>query len=1047
MNRLLTLLILVCCARLVLAAGAVSFSITKSQMNGPLTEIVVQYDANAKTGYTWDQKQPLTWYASNPADLVRRGAEYIREGVKRMTGQELPIVNRADLSKGIVLTLFANASQELRKDPEVIDALKNTGKDSYNDKEAFFIRSEGKRLLIIANTIDGLLDAIPAMMEPLGYEVLGMGPDWIYAPDYHNKPLTITINKPGRPGYYSRMLVATSGQDYGCGTIFEQKLADPADENVDASYWRWRIGMRILGKSMPPFPGHSLQAYHRAVVAKMKETHTTDGFLVPKATLGPDANRPAADAGNAGQLWINDDADGKPGAGKVYLSDGKKWGQCDLEELGVNLDLSVPLVQQVILERMKKQAEANFTSNPDDVVVLCNEPEDGGGYGALGKLMKNQNWYPDYCKAEGLPFGRPYVLSGYLGLDHPVETWDPDLAADTVFGFDNWLLHEMDKWIDAMPEKDRVTTTGKKKKELLRDSGYSYNYHDVPPDFNLDPRIRLMIASYPKHRGAGKWKIFASQQDLAKAFQVMLPREPSGDYRIISLSYYLDPGTGNIPPGWSGSPASLQKDLRESYAAGFKAIQCETDFNFGKYGLAYYLYARLLWSPNMSVFDVDALRDRWLHRAYGSAWKEMKAYYDYMLPENYPVNGPHSWGQAIRLIDAASRAIDGTREPDVQRRIDDLKQFWYYYYLCDTGQEKADSPAFKELFWKGQMSYMTATHVFRRIFNTEQVVAVVSPAMRQGPAHYTHDETQAWWQKILDHWPYTPVTMFADTTLVNGQKGKTVDLNDLVMVKELKGGGFVDDFFSYNSGYMKPAKFYTIALNAGDPIGFKLSWPFNPADGYYRQKDVAYGMSYWNTKTKKWDIIADYAKTVQRSEESTNGQGAKIQECVVNIKAPKAGTYRFDVGYGGNGSPLSSLGFDIKTGKYASQPPFTFFLMQEGHTQSPLYIYIPKGAKTLDLEVWDGFNGKYITLYNGLPGKNLKVSRDMNTDKTLDVSKVGTYVIPLKPGEDGSIARISGNGLGFPCMYSVPSLWAKSPGVLLIPRAIAIADGLTIIEK
>ncbi len=78
--------------------------------------------------------------------------------------------------------------------------------------------------------------------------------------------------------------------------------------------------------------------------------------------------------------------------------------------------------------------------------------------------MRYKNWYPDYCKKEGIPFGKNYVLNGYNGLNQPVEIWDPSAASDTVFGFANWLLHEYDKWIDSLPPEKRITSTGKSKK-------------------------------------------------------------------------------------------------------------------------------------------------------------------------------------------------------------------------------------------------------------------------------------------------------------------------------------------------------------------------------------------------------------------------------------------------------------------------------------------------------------------------------------------------------------------------------------------------------
>ena len=107
-------------------------------------------------------------------------------------------------------------------------------------------------------------------------------------------------------------------------------------------------------------------------------------------------------------------------------------------------------------------------------------------------------------------------------------------------------------------------------------------------------------------------------------------------------------------------------------------------------------------------------------------------------------------------------------------------------------------------------------------------------------------------------------------------------------------------------------------------------------------------------------------------------------------------------------------------------------------TQSPTYIYIPKGTRTLDLEVWDSYGAKTVTLHTSLPPTRANISRKV------DVSARRTHRVPLKPEETGNLAVIHGNGFAFPYLYSIPLLWAKSPGQLLVPREIAIADGLTI---
>jgi len=1007
---------------------------------GVTAEIVLQYDAAAKTGTDWEKARTLAWYWGNtPANTVKNAVNYLRDGIQRMTGKELPVVNRSDLSRGIILTTLAGAPTVLQKDQEVLNALRDTGEDAYNANEAYFIRSETKRLLIIANTEQGLAAAVVDLLDSVNYEILGMGPDWVYAPDYRQKPLVFTLAHAGRPSFYTRRLWPTSGQDHGVGTLMSDTLTDPADELVEKSFYRWMVGLRVFGSSMPNFPGHSLQTFHRDVIAAMRAQHVTDGFLVPKCTIAPAADRPAASLQNAGQMWINDDRDGTPQAGKLFISTGKEWSEENPSLVNANLDLSVPLVRNVVLERMKRYAELSFTQNPNDLFVFGYEPEDGSGYADLEKLLKDKTWYPDYLAKEGTPLGQPYVLHGFLGLDQPKEMWDPASPSDTVFGFANWLLREYDKWIASLPAAERVTSTGKKKQELVRCSGYSYNYHDVPPNFNLDPRIRVMIASFPKHRGTGKWKRYVSHIDLAQAFKRLLPREPSGDYLILSQAYFGDYDSSGIPPQWSNAAKAIIDDYQPLFDGGMKAINVEIDFNFARLGLGYYLLAQYLWDVKQTPAQLDARRDRWFQRAFGSGWREMKAYFNFMQPEHYPVNAPNAWARAIRYIEAADAKIDAVSEPAAQKRLDDLKQFWYFHYLCCTG--KTTAREMREFAWKGQTAYMIPEYVVtRRFFNTISAAEAAGLEFTNGPAHYTQAETQACWTKVLDYWKWTSVTLFANAVLIDGTKGKDVDLNDLVPVKEFQCA-IPDERYRYFSGYMKTPKFLQIARKPGDEIGFKLIWPYSPNEVYYRQVDLDYGVDIWNSTKKAWDSFIDKSKTVQPSQQ-VELAGKPYQLVEVRFKAPRRGTYRFDIGHGGNDSPLSSLDFDIQADKYTGNAlhGFTMNNTPDSVTQSPVYIYLPKGTKTLDLEVWDAFGSKTVTFYKGLPAKGLSKLR------TEDISAMGTHTVALQPGEDGTVAMIAGNGFAFPYLYSVPLLWAKSPCVLLVPRGIAKADGLTPIE-
>ena len=1017
-----------------------------SQESGyALPPIVLASSPIAPAEIDWAQVDHPRAFHPTPPIILGRTARYLQEGLKRMTGQSFPIESQDDLSTGFVLVLFDSAPEDIRTDPEIRRGLLGDPDDRYANTEAFCIRSEPSRVLLVANNVDGLCHAVVELLESVDYEVLGMGPGWIHAPDYKERSLVFDVNRTGRPSFYIRQMSPSSGQVYGLGTIIGG-LADPADETVDVSYWRWMIGRHLYGKSMPKFPGHALQSYRARVVDHMRSTGSTAGFLSAKTLISSLAERPAADRENQLWMWIDSDPQ-VPALKAMHYSDGQTWHQ---GFASINLDLSVPFIRRFVFEKMIEHAVAGFEKHPDEQVIFGMDATDGArGNAFLAERMKIPDWYPRYREQEKLPFGRAYVLHGHNGLDQPNELWDPAAASDNMFGLAGWLLHEFDKWIDALPADEQVTATGSSKKELLRCSFYSYNYHDVPPNFNPDLRVRVMIAGYAKHRGVGKWEKFTSHEAVAAAFQIMLPREPSGDYRIMSLAKFRDHGPNRIPGSRNASPSSVAKDFRRSHDVGFRAMSIEIDFNFGKYGLAYYLVSKMLWNAELTAVELDAVRDRWFRRAFGSAWREMKAYYDFMLTDNYPVNAPRTWGQAIRLIDAADKKINGLDEPAAQRRLDDVKQYWYYHYLADSGKYTKESPEFKTFLWKGQMSYMVpmimvAHSDFDINFagNRNAVKDVVGPEISAGPAQYTHAETQAWWTRVLQHWPVTKVQLFADARLSDGRPARSVDLNDLVQVQQFQDE-IPDTPFFYNSGQGYPAvPFLMVAQRKDDPLGFKLAWPFRPDNARQAARNLPYGVEVWDPASKAWELWIDQTMVSQPPELAADASGKEIQVVTVQLKAPRPGTYRFNFGPGGDQASLGSLAFDPSGNRkyHGAVGGFSYFTQATGFTQPPVYIYIPKGTESLDLEVWDHRKGKFIQLYTGLPA-----SKPTPTRK-IDVSAMGTHTIKLKSGEDGTIAAVTGNLFAFPYLYSIPTFWAKSPSALLIPRDIAAADGLTALE-
>jgi hypothetical protein len=102
-----------------------------------------------------------------------------------------------------------------------------------------------------------------------------------------------------------------------------------------------------------------------------------------------------------------------------------------------------------------------------------------------------------------------------------------------------------------------------------------------------------------------------------------------------------------------------------------------------------------------------------------------------------------------------------------------------------------------------------------------------------------------------------------------------------------------------------------------------------------------------------------------------------------------------------------------------------------------VFVYIPRGVPSLDLELLNDNGGTVELFTRGV------VTGSAWTSREVELGARGTQRIPLEDGEDGGIAAFTWIGFQFPVLYSVPQRWARSPAALLVPRAVAEADGLT----
>ena len=1033
-----------------------SFQVT-SEDNKSAKPIIIRCNVKDSETKISDIKKIKSILIKKKKKFIYEAAIYAQEAVAKMTGITPAIKLSNNDTAGIILIETKNLPERLKGNVEIMKILKQDPYDIVKTNEAFVILSEKKCLWVIGNTPAGIADGVVELFESVGYEVLGMGPNWIHIPNYHRKALTFNICKTDRPGFYIRDLWAASGQNYGVGTIYRKvMIKDPADEIVQKSYMRWKIGTRMEQISTFRRGGHALQAYHRYVLEYMFKNKVKKGFLC-EVQFGLHKDMPEANEANTGLSWLCLDEKKNKNHRHVFVSNGKKWRDNGTLYMVSPIDFTLDYVRDIFLQKLKEKSEKYFKDNPDDLFIFHTDPEDGSGYARFSKFAKNPNWYPKYKVKENIKTS-PYLLDGFNGINQKKERWDSESVTDQVYAFNNWLLREYSKWIDSLPETKRNTVTGKDKKKQIRSSLLSYNYHDVLPHFNLDRRIVIKIAGYAKNQRRGEWKKFNSWK-IAKGFSKIL-QEPIARYYIYSLAYYADLKLD--PPIWDNLSHSISRIVRKMHDNGINIHNGEMDFNFGRYGLGYYLMAKMMWNPNMSIKELDNIRDRWFKRSFGSAWKEMKVYYDLWNKESIPISSKNMRAKAIYLLNKAASKVSPEKEPDAVRRIDDVKLYWYYYYLVDTGKNKPDNLEMKEFIWKGQMSYMVAMQmVLKRVFKVKFLELIKPPLTDEngvvifdGSAHYTHKETQKLWGEVLSHWPYTKALNFKTTTLCNGKKAADVNLHDLVQIEEFQNvepkttGRIV--YNAANGTGIRP-EFFTYAYKKGQPIGFVAHWPRIARNIGRFYKDTRYDLWHWNSKKNSWKQLVDAERSSVVPKKILNWKKGKnypkeIFISRVDIKAPAKGIYKFRMVWGGTLTDICGLDFNAKTGEStgAQNTGFTYDfatpIMIRG-SNIVMYFYIPKGTKSLDVEGWQLQSNSTLTLYKGFYWKTPDVSqREIKIERA-----VKTYIIPLEKGEGGTIAKFTQRSVfAIPYLYSVPNLYAFSPSALMVPRAIAKADGLTI---
>ncbi|MBI4025451.1 MAG: DUF4838 domain-containing protein [Verrucomicrobia bacterium] len=804
--------------------------------------------------------------SSKATEGVKAVAGELAEYLHRITGAAFE-VRAGDGAEGIVLgTLAEFPNSELKKPLEI--------RNHFDGKEAYAIRTEPKRLLLVGAADLGASHAAYRFLEILGCRWFFPSREWEIVPATSN--LSFNQNETDRPVIPSRNIW------YGGGLIRDP--SNPEDGvRSKSEYEAWRRHNR-MASSLTVKAGHSWQAIIARNQAEF-DKHP-EYYALVKGQRKP---RNAASA---------------------------------------KFEVAHPAVRKMAVD----YALDHFRKNPDADMVSM-EPSDGGGQSESEESEELGNF------------------------------------SDQVFGLANEVARAVQKEFPG------------KMVGLL-----AYGWHSDPPaNFDLEPNVfvaRTAGYTHSKHSREELWDLWSKKcRNL-------------GAYEYFSVWVW---DYDRLPGGRAADISYLQKMIPFYASHNVLSLNAESSNNWGPHGRGYYIANKLMWNPQA---DVPALLDDFYKKAFGSAATVMQRYYERLDAGNEPLLSKTLLALAFRDLDEASRLARD--RPDVQSRLDHLKQYLYFNYLywkLDRATEKKErKPMALALLthsYRTRFSYMTHWEVARQLWTGRVAKEFDEPswkAQAPGPEKpwkvqtpLTHEETENNFQEGLAYFQPQIVT-------------EQTFSSDLVPVR-FENSPSIASSQGYQGGPI-----YVLYSKTGEPlqVGIKTGMI-----AIYRDRPDAH---YALTDSNRTVVV--------QGALPLDGETHPME-----FKVPGPGLYHLDVNDSGaawniSAAPDISICIELTRDRRLSALS----------TIQDMYFYVPKGVKQVEY-YWSGKPHHVIA-----PDET---DREVNTTQEF-------AIIPVPKGQDGKVWRLSGLNPRQLLFFNIPNYIAASPNALLVPREVARADGLKI---
>ena len=792
-------------------------------------------------------------------------AAELKQYLDRISGASFSIQTNG--STGLVLGTLAEFPN-----PALTNALAiNHGIDG---KEAYVIRTEADRVLLLSATDKGVSHAAFRFLEELGCRWFFPSTNWEVVPVQAN--LQCNLNITDRPVFLERRIWYAWGFFYDSGHPGSTP-EHPRDATTDYNDWS-------------------------------RHNRMSGSFV--------------SDCGHAYERIASENA-------AAFAAHPEYWALVGGVRRGPQFELANPGLRQLVVNWA-----VNYFSNNPTADMVSVDPADGGG-----------------CSES--------PESQALGS-----------ASDNAFGLANEVARAVRT---AFPGQNKMVGM------------YAYNWHSDPPSFPLESNVYIQLTmgfnggQLTLDELFEQWPTKCTNlgfYDYYSTWRWDYDRWPGG--RVASKYYPIN----NILRFQAANARS------GAYAT---SISAESGDNWGLHGRSYYLANKLMWNPNLNA---DALLQDFYDQAFGPAAAAMKTYYGYQ--DNVPPICPGVYGAVFRAMQDAS--VAASSRPDVQHRLDDLKNYLNYEYLNQRLNSAPDQPtrdAITLQIWKNvyrmRYSYMDHWEAIRQDWIHEDTLPAGTPRpWRDDNTPISHAETEALFQEGLNYFPAlvvpTEVTFSTNIVAVNF------------------GGEGIP-----TSQYYQEGSVYEVISLRGEPL--KIKFAAGSMYGY----------------AQRYQITDLGGHVLQEGVPQPN------QTYDLEVPVPAPGRYFF--AYNDHGEYGEVF---WKADQIVALPLAKDRYYRAMRPVSQMYFYVPKGTTNVNYYYkrapWQYGDTHQVIDPAGAVVKEVRVD--------------GDYVsFPVPAGKDGKVWSMGGPafGLGLFYFFEVPNFFSPSPAKMLVPQDVALRDGLTIL--